>query len=398
MKRRTFWGLFSGCLLSLLLAAPAAAAVVGTRHYDISVEGGMDPADVGNMLEQLYSRLQTYFGTEPPGRLAIGIYATREQWARALQADGQWVPPQAGGYYAPQTRKAYLWLQPTPYFTRQLILHEATHQFHWLTSTGNRDPNATWYTEGLAEYFGMHNWDGRRLETGVIPAMTLEDYPATAIKDFESVGGDLDRIFSFVSRPASWAMVHFLIANYPEQFRAFSRRLDRGEDSSAAFRKVFGSDLAKFSGPCRAWIRDHAQPWEIVWTSWQQRGESMESDSSSVALTVMKTVCPTLTVELQSLSRGGTAGLVFGYRSPEDFYMFQVQSTSQVAVYHRQNGSWNKLLTKDYKPSDGLNVLSMAQDEKSTYLRINGQEMGDISVIGRMGLNSNGCRASFKVR
>ena len=34
-------------------------------------------------------------------------------------------------------------------------------------ATGNRSPKATWYTEGLAEYFGMHNWDGKTL-TGVV--------------------------------------------------------------------------------------------------------------------------------------------------------------------------------------------------------------------------------------
>src|ERR1017187_7201487 len=164
-------------------AAPWAGAVnttgvseLRTEHYDIHVEG-LDVADVGRMLEQLHGHLKSYFGKAPEGRLSVGVYATQERWAAALQADRQYVPLGAGGYYAPFTRKAYLWVQPSTYFTRQVLLHECTHQFHWLVATGNLAPSALWYTEGIAEYFGMHNWDRKTRQTCGIPGGTLAGHP-----------------------------------------------------------------------------------------------------------------------------------------------------------------------------------------------------------------------------
>ena len=69
-------------------------------------------------------------------------------------------PPAAGGYYHPSGRTAYAWRQPTIYFTRCLILHEATHQFHYLARTSNSVSLAFWYAEGLAEFLSRHYWDG----------------------------------------------------------------------------------------------------------------------------------------------------------------------------------------------------------------------------------------------
>ena len=184
------------------------------------------------------------------------------------------MPPQAGGYYAPQTHKAYIWAQPTEYFTRQVILHEATHQFHWLTATGNASPSAEWYYEGLAEYFGMHNWDGKRLQTGVIPAITLEDYPGAALKAYNEAAGDLMRMCSRAGRPGDWALVHFLLKKHRAQFRSLAAKFDARQDASAAWAEVFGDGLAGLSREFGDWLRSHAQPWRIVWTGWQQRGRA----------------------------------------------------------------------------------------------------------------------------
>lgn len=396
--------------LSLMVLAPIAGAVpvangpaaasgsdLHTEHYDLHVEG-LDAAEVGSMLEQLHAQLRAYFGTAPGQRLSVAVYSTRERWASALQAEGQYVPPRAGGYYAPGTHKAYLWLQPTAYFTRQVLLHEVTHQFHWLTASGNKSPTATWYYEGLAEYFGMHNWDGKRLETGVIPAVTLEDYPSRAMRNFEAFGGDLQRMLAGGDRPESWALVHFLMDEYPSQFRKLAAKLDRQEDAAGAWKESLGSDWSQMAGQFQQWMWNHRQPWQIVWVSWQQRGDAIEGDCGTSGITLLKETPKALTVEIEPQTAGGAAGLVFAYQSKEDFYLLQVRPDEKFYVVRRQNGAWSPVSSGELPRGGGHSVLSVTQDDKSTVLRANSQSVSTISAVGQMGLNAEGCRALFRIK
>lgn len=392
-------------LCSAAWAAPIApaptpantqSADICTQHYDIHVEG-LDAREIGDMLEQLHDQLQTYFGTAPQGRLSVGIYATRERWQAALQADRQYVPPSAGGYYSPYTKKAYLWLQPTAYFTRHLILHEVTHQFHWLVATGNLPPSATWYTEGLAEYFAMHSWDGKHLHTGVIPTVMLEDYPATAAKHLGAAGWNLQKLLPVADRPEAWALISFLMEKYPAEFHTFSAKLDRQQDSVLAWKDNFGNDFSRISKEFHTWLDGHTTPWQIVWTSWQQRGDALESDSTTLAITVLKLTPKTLTVELEPETKGNS-GLVFAYQSADDFHMLQILPNNKIRIVHRSQGQWLPVSTADIQPSKNLNILSLSQDNKTTTLWANNEKVGAVDAIGQVGLSADNCKTLFRIK
>ena len=60
----------------------------------------------------------------------------------------------------------WLYDQPSDYYRRHLLLHEGTHAFmsHWLGGAG-----PPWYSEGMAEMLGTHQWDGTRLVMGYNP-------------------------------------------------------------------------------------------------------------------------------------------------------------------------------------------------------------------------------------
>lgn len=60
----------------------------------------------------------------------------------------------------------WLYDQPSDYYRRHLMLHEGTHAFmsHWLGGAG-----PPWYSEGMAEMLGTHQWDGERLTLGYNP-------------------------------------------------------------------------------------------------------------------------------------------------------------------------------------------------------------------------------------
>ena len=386
------------CLTARAPGTPSAPPAVDlqTAHYDLHVEG-LDAKEIGDMLEQLHAQLQTYFGTAPSGRLSVALYATREKWTSALRADRQFVPPGNGGYYAPFTGKVYAWIQPSAYFTRHVLLHEATHQFHWLAATGNRSPSAEWYFEGLAEYFGMHNWDGQRLQTGVIPAITLEDYPSAAWKNYQAAGGDLTTMCSRADRPEAWALVRFLLEKHPARFRMLAAALDRQEEAVGAWNRVFGSGTGDLSREFGQWLKDHRQPWQVVWVAWQQRGDAIESDAQTMSMTVLKETPKALTVRIEPQTAGGTAGLVFAYRSADDFYLFQVLPGRQIRILRRLNGAWMALPLAKLPPMQDSSVLAVTQDQTSTVLWAAGKKIATIPAVGQVGLNAENGRIRFRL-
>ncbi|MBI2898878.1 MAG: DUF1570 domain-containing protein [Planctomycetes bacterium] len=368
-----------------------------TPHYDLRVEK-IDAADAGRMLEELHAQLTKHFGSAPAERLKVEVYGTRDGWSAALRRDKQPIPEGAGGYYSPGTKKAYLYVQPTEYFTRQLLLHEATHQFHYLAATGNRDPAAPWYTEGLAEYFGMHNWDGRTLRTGVVPAVTLEDYPEKAAQNLGRIGWNLGGMIEGklpADRPEAWALIHYLIHNHPKPFAALSKSLDCGAKGRDAWKSVFGN--ADVAEPLRAWLEKNAQPWRIVWIGWQERGDVIEGAAGTNGAAVLKRSGPSLKAELELRSGELKAGLIFGYRSPDDFAIAQFVGSARVRIVRRSGGGWRILAEKEVPPRERPE-LHLAHADGRVRVTANGEEIGEFEATGDFGLNVDACRVAFRIR
>lgn len=371
---------------------------VKTEHYDLHSEGG-DAQDVGAMLEQLHKQLTKHFGKAPKEKLLrVEVYKTKDDWEAALKKNKEPVPDGAGGYYSPATKRAYLFMQPSEHFSRHLILHEATHQFHYLAATGNRNPSGYWYTEGLAEYFAMHTWDGKELRTGIVPAVTLEDYPSTALKNFDLMNKDLDSLVAGktkVDRPESWALIHFLMNNYQTQFQALAQFIDKGEDAARAWKKVFGSK--KLGDAFRSWIVKNAQPWKVVWTAWQQRCDWIEGKSDVVGISVLKKMPKSMKVEVCLKDGTMKAGIVFGFKSADDFHMLQLLDGGKARISRRTKGGWDILKSFDVPKPDSNDVIAVDCDGKTVTLKVNGSDAGSFEITGDVGLNVESCRAEFKV-
>ncbi|MFK7769737.1 MAG: hypothetical protein AB8B55_21195 [Mariniblastus sp.] len=60
-----------------------------------------------------------------------------------------------------RSHNAWLFLQPGTYYTRHLMIHEGTHGFMQWFAKGYGAP---WYSEGMAELFGVHQWSEEKLE------------------------------------------------------------------------------------------------------------------------------------------------------------------------------------------------------------------------------------------
>ena len=400
MKSPIGWAV---CIVGLLLPATRAATdrpVVEwqTEHYSIHAEQ-LDIQEVGRMLEAFYGQMSVAFGKSPEGKLRVEIYDSEKSFHAALKADGQ-EQVDAGGYYAPGTRKAYLWVQPSEYFTRQLILHEATHQFHFLTATRNRAPRAQWYIEGLAEYYGMHVWDGKTLKLGAVPAISLEDYPAKALDHFtHKLDRNLDGLISgklIAERPEAWALVHFLANQEADRFAQLRLKLDHGAEIDAAWSEVFGPVTPTLAERFEAWIAGHAQPWKIIWTGWQQVGDELEGKSDTSAMALLKQTPMSLQAELRPVG-SAMPGLIFGFTSSNDFYTWQFTGGRTLHMNHFEAGKWTGLRKFALAKGDGPVTLEVQSNSAGASLRAEGKEWATMRCNGSVGLYVQEGTARFKV-
>lgn len=124
------------------------------------------------VIDAAYDAWVAYFGKLPPDRdgadFQITGYVMQDKplFKRAGLIPGD-LPPFPNGRH----RGYEFWMNDPPqgaYYRRHLLIHEATHCFMYAV----RDPRfATWYMEGMAEFFGTHTIDKTgKLAFGVIPA------------------------------------------------------------------------------------------------------------------------------------------------------------------------------------------------------------------------------------
>ncbi len=380
-----------------LLACPPPGAAVKTAHYDVYAET-IDAADAGAMLEALHAHLLKYFGRAPKERLRIEVYASKSAFEEALKRD-KVATVEAGGFYAPQTKTGYLWVQPSEYWTRQLILHEATHQFHLLAVAGNNAVPCGWYGEGLAEYFGMHNWDGKELRTGVVPAVTLENYPAQALKQFGDLKENLEGIARgevACDRALGWAIVHFLANNHAARWKALTAQLDAHKKTDKSWEKAFGRTGADFAKAFKEWLTSHQQPLRILWIDWQERGDAIEGKSGSGCGALFREPPAAIEATLELRKGELKAGFIFNHRSNDDYVTLQV-TKGRAAVVRWTKGIWTELSGAAIDASVPP-VASYRRDGTDAVLSVNGAEIGRLPAEGDAGLWLEGCEVFFRLK
>ena len=188
---------------------PSAIAAIATalpyvaegEHYrtrsDVSAQVAAESLAV---LEVAWPLFVERFGGEarprdPDGRLTMHIYRSRDSYrARPGPRMEPWTA-QAAGFYDRIHGVGHLEWSPLAYSQRRLLLHEAAHQFHYLSlGAGRRDIFPRWYVEGVANDLDRH-----RYEDGVLELM-VEDVPFTlghedlALRHIRSPRFQLDRL------------------------------------------------------------------------------------------------------------------------------------------------------------------------------------------------------------
>lgn len=215
------------------------------------------------MLEAAWPKFEGFFGDAPRlrrgNKLQIRFVETFAAFTEAIREGGGSPPSSAGGYYCPSSEAVYLFRQPTEFYTRCLLLHEAAHQFHYLAKSIGSGVSG-WYKEGVAEHLCVHEWDGKTLGLGVL-RRTLQDYPRKALESLTETPRALVAMVENgqQNRPLGMMLIRHISNIDTQRFRRFTRQMDKGEDSEKIFRRYYG-DLDDFEKEFTAWVRENQEP------------------------------------------------------------------------------------------------------------------------------------------
>ena len=199
----------------------------------------------------------------------VRIYATRDEYLDALEADGMTNMAWSAAYWSPQRRElvAHLSANGEQELLRT-IRHEAFHQY--LSYAVSMIPSSPWFNEGYAQHFeddASANWgEGFDVTDENIDRMAAA-IPGVLMMDYEQFygGSDFERRFKY---RLAWSVVRFIEKGADEvrlkPFEGLKKRYmetlvetrDMRKATSAAFKDA---DLLK----C------FVSEWKKYWKKWQ---------------------------------------------------------------------------------------------------------------------------------
>ncbi len=318
---------------------PADRVHVETPHYVLESSGKRpETEEWGRMLELAWPQFTAFFGKEPAlkngERLRIAFFDEDAPWRAAIIAGGG-TAPDAGGYYCPVARTAYVKRQPSAWYTRTLLLHEAAHQFHYLARTGNGLPGANWYVEGIAEHLGSHTWDGETLRVGVLPLVSLENRAGAAARAIAAADFSFESLLSAESadRPSAMMLVRFLSEGaHRKAFLALARKVDRGTTPTLRqFTRAFGKS-ARLLTEWRAWLAARQEPLVSVFVEWDSRSTNQLRGTAQVV-----SFCRTREA-VRSVSARVDPGPDGGFRAGVLLHFEDARNYTIATVVRRPNG------------------------------------------------------------
>jgi hypothetical protein len=374
---------------------------LSTSHFLLYVER-LDPAETGRFLEAAYGELSRFFsGIEPDRKLQVKIYATRERFQSELDRLRKvfFVRSNAkdsAGVYLRETACSYLYLQPQESRTRQVLLHELSHEYHDFIRPWSKVPSLVFCEEGIAEYFAQHNWDGKVLHLGVMPVIGQVDYPRAALQQLKNTARfDLQSIVNGdteVDYPLAWGLVSFLIDQHRTKFNNWRQGINNEVPPPYVWQRQFGPVTPEFLHSFEGWLQSNAPPWQVVSGEWFPSGEAIQgrAEKDEFALAILNKTPEELNVALSpsstNASSAGTAGAVFGFRGAKNFHVVQQGPDGHWDVMHCEGGVFQREHQRTFPSSNGEAKIRIMPGQGFTSLRFGDHTLAVTNATGRVGL------------
>lgn len=376
--------------------------VEGSRYALYTQTSQAEAEEMSKLIESSFLALEEWFHTAPQSDelLVVEVYQSESEWADAIMADGLDVPYGAGGYYHPTTQKAYLYVQPTEYYTRQLLIHEVIHQFHDLARTSTHELPG-WYVEGIAEYLSMYDWDGSCIRLGRLPLITQEDMPLRALQ--ESGALSLTNHFQegdSVSRPLEWAMFRYFDIHHPVEWEQFRYQMDEGdgvEDATFIFENIFEDTLDSFEAPLVAWLEEEQQPFIATYLEWRHiDAENIEGWSDVFSIAPLKSSIDEFSVHVSSFDSSWSGGVLLSFDDTSNWTALVVHEDGVLQTFEVTQGDalwWDQ---GSVSSSASGYSISVFPEHEAMRVIINGDEhVFPIVFQPATGLALNGSEVQF---
>ena len=375
-----------------------AGLTATTTHYELYAETTQaDAIDLARLLEASGAAFAAWFERPFPlgsgERFKVKYYKDQPSWTAGMAADGINAPADAGGYFDPGKKTAYLYKQGNPYYSHVLLVHEATHQYHHVSRI--KVPSLPfWYMEGHAEYLARHDWDGRCVRLGVVSLLSWEDIPAKVsppIGEPAILDGSVTP-----TRAQAWALFRYLDTGpLRAKFKDYRDALDA--TGTASFSTLV-ADPTSLSSPFTAWLPTAQEPMKPIFTEWVHVGPtSVSVDTPGVfSLAVVKSAVTHFEAKLELPASGPwTAGAVVAYTDAQH-YIGVVQASNGMVKTFTANGSaiWNDLGAAPL-PSGKLEAFSVDFSGGNANVTFNGKSYTVAAAAPRAGLAANDTTARF---
>ncbi len=401
------------CLLigiSTSTSAQATKTYSGT-HYQLKSDFPVQEAqELLLVIESAWPLLEEFFGKAPKlkknEKLTVFLFEKYESFNRQILKQKVTPPgPGAGGYYWPPLKTVFQYRQPTVYYTRQLLIHECVHQFHFLSSTKNHTPHDAWFIEGITEYLSRHQWDGATLVLGAVPTISLKDFPARALKIMSHPDYDLGAMVSSMNqsdRAEQWALVHWLCRpnkKAKKKWAKISKHLNDLKPAKTLLRQIIGNSK-KTKQEIVAWLRGHQEPMKQVFNQWEGRAKQhLRGFAGVVSMCRTKKHCQSFEAQLviPQLGTPWRGGLLLHFIDPKNYTVLLVEN-GRWKIDILRNGAWipsHKGIFLVNKEAKGLH-LAAQQRKKKLQIFLDETMIVELPTTSSpMGLCLDNCTLSF---
>ena len=241
----------------LLLCGVAAAApeIRENERFKLEADATAEETDeILRLLEAANAQLVVRFKAKP-GKVLVQV--------------------KEGAPGAPDGKTVVVQRQPGRYATRALLLREYVRVFYELARAKGREAETKWYREGQAEFLSGHDWDGKTLRMGVVPAVAADNLPGLALAEVKKEGFDLAPVVEGgtpASRALAWALYgHVTTGNATKPlagFEKFEPKMAGGVKAAPLFWQCFGKapDYAPFLA---RWLEGSQQPFVPIAGDWE---------------------------------------------------------------------------------------------------------------------------------
>jgi hypothetical protein len=437
-------------------AVPAGAQQVEAKGKRISVfappSDRLSARKIAEQGDAALERFAAELGVEVPDtRFKIFLYATEDEYAKAEEPRTKGVFRTNLAFTYAKDAEVHMVVQPrtgravaggeAPGMLEALAMHELSHALQYKV-VPSYDDQPDWLSEGFAElcaeravagedtgcadrtpWFGDFFLDIREaLHRGHF--VPLERLLAEGLQ-----GRDVhDRQVRYGE---AWSLVRMLDSPVNEarraKFRGFMQevmRLPAGDDlprrANARFREIFGTPTKGEGAPSLAALERELVksireaevfPWQIIYRDLRANADGtliVEAFPDTAALSV--STAPDLgprariKVNVEIANTGGKqADLIFGYRSPEDYY--KLAFGPGFITLMRYDGKWHSIVNAACSPDllapDATHEIELIIDVARLYAKVDGKPafryaLPDRSFgAGRFGIGAYDSRVRF---